>query len=250
MARLNSLLAGLLLMMAGFSAAQQPPSEVAGKHGTSEPALGKEVEWLSYRDAYRSMLRFEKYGKAKSFLQNHFQISPKDKTVATDALRLDLISKSSRLHLSLDATGRTALPLLKTAYDENAELLLNQKVNQFQFRPRVSILIRTDGVYESTDLREACEQALAYQHFLDAALLRGKKCLGVRFVYPKKNQDAIVEIRHGARIFTVLPMLDGAAFWDETNERFKTATYLFSNIQDKTQLVTRSAPIAIAALFD
>lgn len=246
----NYILAGLLLLGTGFAAAQVPAGDGAGKNVIIESADAREGEWISYRDAYRAMLTFEKYGKPKNFLQNHFQLSPKDKSGVSNVLRLNLQSKSSRLNLPLDATGRTVLPLLKTAYDENAELILNQKVNQFLFRSRISILVRADGLYETSDLHEACAQALAYQNYLDASVLRGKKCVGVRFVYPKNSLDAVVELRQGARYTQVLPTTIGAAFWDELNESFKTMTYLFSGWSEKGQVITRNAPIAISAQFD
>ena len=121
------ILAGLLLLVTGIAPAQLP---AAGKNVSIASQAVKEGEWLSYRDAYRIMLPFEKYGKAKNFLQNYYQVSPKDKSSSTDALSLTLQSKSVRLNLPLDVTGRTILPLLKLAYDENAELILNQKIDQ------------------------------------------------------------------------------------------------------------------------
>lgn len=250
----TNILAGLLLLVTGFSVAQTPASEVAGKSVSTVSQAAREAEWFSYRDAYRAMLPFEKYGKAKNLLQNHYQISSRDKSGVTDPVGLILQSKSIRLNLSLDATGRTVLPLLKQAYDENAELVLtqkmNQKVNQFLFRSRISIMIRNDGIYEAADLREACEQAFAYQNYLDAGVLRGKKCVGVRFVYLKNSLETVVEFRHGAGSAQALPVQDSAAFWGESNENFRTMTYLFSSWPEKGQVVTRSAPIVISAQFD
>ncbi|MDO8701604.1 MAG: hypothetical protein Q7J77_04185, partial [Undibacterium sp.] len=171
------ILAVLMLLAAGFAAAHAAVNDTV-----NEAASANDSEWFSYRDAYKAMLWFEKYGKPKHLIQNHYQISPKDKSVSMETVRLSLVSKSSRLNLPLDATGRTVLPMLKAAYDDNAELILNQKANQYQFRPRASIVIRTDGVYEAADLRAACEQLLAYQNYLGSDVSRGKKCTGVRFV--------------------------------------------------------------------
>lgn len=248
--------AGLILMLlaTGFAAAQTPADAAAGKNVSAETTFAKEAEWFSYRDAYKTMLRFEKYGKPKNLIQNHFQISPKDNSATMEAVRLTLVSKSSRLYLPLDATGRTVLPLLKAAYDENSELILNQKPNQksnqYQFRPRVSIVIRADGVYEAADLRAACEQQMAYQTYLGGEVSRGKKCIGVRFVYAKKSPDAVVELKSADRATLSLPSADGPAFWDESNENFKTLTYLFASAPEKAQLITRSAPLAISAQFN
>lgn len=210
-------------------------------------------EWLSYRDAYRAMVQFEKYGKSKNLIQNHYQVMPKDRTVPTDGLVLTLSSKSMQLNLPLDATGRAVFPLLKAAYDDNAALLLNHSVGQYVFRPRVSILARPDGVYEVQDLRAACEQALNYQRFIDASL-RAKKCVGVRFAFARKGVEAGVKVRKGesgkGESEQALPVADGAAFPDDPNEGFRTVSYRFAVADAAVQLHTQDAPLAIAALYE
>ena len=246
----KTILAGLLLLVTGLAPAQSPVSDGAGKNVLIASQVGRDGEWLSYREAYRIMLPFEKYGKAKNFLQNYYQLSPKDKSASTETLSLTLQSKSVRLNLPLDMTGRTILPLLKLAYDENAELILNQKINQFSFRSRIAIVVRPDGVYETSDLREACEQALSYQNYLDASVLKGRKCVGVRFVYARKHRDSVVEFRPADRNAKALPVSEGAAFWGQDSENFTTMTYLFSAWPEKGQIITRNAPIAISAQFD
>ena len=91
-----------------------------------------ESDWIDYRSAYRQMIWFEKYGKPKQFLQNHFRIRPRDKSVAMEGLRLTLDGKSSHLALPLDALGRAVFPFSKAAYDDNAELNLNRKAGQYR----------------------------------------------------------------------------------------------------------------------
>ena len=113
-----------------------------------------------------------------------------------------------------------------------------------------AIVVRPDGVYESSDLREACEQMLSYQNYLDASVLRGRKCVGVRFVYPKKHANSVVEFRQADRTVKALPMSDGVAIWGQENENFTIMTYLFSAWPEKGQIISRSAPIAISAQFD
>jgi hypothetical protein len=54
----------------------------------------EQQDWIAYRDAYRQMIWFEKYGKPKQFLQNHFRIRPREKGASTDGLRLSLHSKN------------------------------------------------------------------------------------------------------------------------------------------------------------
>ena len=205
-------------------------------------------EWVSYRDAYRAMVLFEKYGKPKNLLQSHLQIMPREKGGTAEGLQLTLSGFSTQLNLPLDPLGRTVFPLLKTAYDENAALVLNRKVSQYAFRSRVSLLVRPDGVYEAPELRAACEQALNSERHLDASL-RNKHCVGVRFVFAKKGVEPGVRLRNGGDQGS-LPVLEGAAFGDDPEDGFKTVTYRFADGQDKGQVVTQNAPLAIAALFD
>jgi len=157
----------------------------------------EETDWIAYRDAYRQMIWFEKYGKPKQFLQNHFRLRPRDKSVSMDGLRLALNSKTAQVSLALDALGRAVLPFSKAAYDDNAELVINRKAGQFKAGPWVSIVTRADGVYAAADLRAACEQLLAYlRHGGEAG---GKRCVGVQFTY-SKNDAAQLQF-HAASFF-------------------------------------------------
>jgi hypothetical protein len=154
----------------------------------------QEGEWMSYRDAYRSMVVFEKYGKPKNLIQNHLQVMARDKGVPMDGLQLALSGKGTQLTLPLDATGRTVFPLLKAAYDDNAALVLNRKGGQYAFRSRVSIVVRPDGVYDLGELRAACEQALAFQRTVDGAA-KARHCVGVRFAFARRGGDVVVKLR-------------------------------------------------------
>lgn len=211
-------------------------------------AVGQPVdgEWMSYRDAYRNMVVFEKYGKAKHLIQQHLQVLPKDKGSARDGLQLTLRGKSTSVNLPLDATGRAQLPLLKSAYDENAALVLNRKGERFVFRPRVSIVVQADGVYEASDLRAACEQALAYQRFVEPGLRAGK-CSGVRFVFAPGTLEPGVRLRKGD---AALPPADGAAFPGDAYEGFRVVNYKFSEALPKEQVVTQNAPLAINPVYE
>ncbi|WP_229413748.1 hypothetical protein [Massilia violaceinigra] len=206
-------------------------------------------EWLSYRDAYRAMVVFEKYGRPKNFLQNHFQVMLKEKGVLTDGLQLSLLSKASSLNLPLDPTGRTVFPLLKAAYDDNATLMLTRNAAQYVFRPRVSIVVRSDGVYETSDLRAACEQALTYLRHVDSSA-RTRRCSGVRLSYLRKGADPVVRLRNGSGDLALLPVAEGASFGDDNNDGFRVVNYRFGEHADKGQLVTQSAPLAIAPLLE
>ena len=204
-------------------------------------------EWVSYRDAYRTMVAFEKYGKSKHFIQNHFQVMPKDKNVAPEGLQLSLLGKNTSLNLPLDATGRAVFPLLKSAYDENAVLVLNGKVSQYLFRSRVSIVVRPDGVYEGNDLRSACDEALAYQRSVDASL-RALRCTGVRFVFPSGVADPGVRVRKGEG--DALSTADGPAFPGDPYEGFRVVNYHFGAASEKSHVVTQTPPLAINPIYE
>jgi hypothetical protein len=180
-------------------------------------------------------------------IQNHFQVMPREKGVAPEGLQLALLGRGTSLNLPLDATGRAVFPLLKAAYDENAALVLNRKVDQLLLRPRVSIVVRPDGVYEAGDLRTACEQALAYQRSV-APALHASRCVGVRFVFPHGVADPGVRVRKGEG--EALSTAEGPAFQGDAYEGFTVVSYRFGAGADKSHVVTQNPPLAIDAAFE
>ncbi len=220
-----------LALMAGIAAAAAPDGE-----------------WASYRNAYRAMVVFEKYGGPKHLIQNHFQVMPREKGVTVDGLQLSLVGKSTQLNLPLDATGRAVFPLLKVAYDENAALVLNRKLSQYVLRPRVSVLVRPDGVYEAAELRAACHQALDFARYADASA-RSLSCAGVRFGFARRGAAPVVRVRHGDAA-AALPVGEGAIFSDDPDDGFRTVLYRFGEPSARTQVVTQEAPLAIAPVFE
>jgi hypothetical protein len=215
----------------------------------SAAAQSHDGDWVSYRDAYRAMVVFEKYGKPKQLLQSELQVSPREKGASLEGLRLTLVTKASQLNLPLDATGRAVFPWMKAAYDENAVLVLNQKAGMYRIHPRVSIALRADGVYEAAELRVACEQALAFQRYLDPGAYRDKKCVAVRFSFPH-GVPAVVRLRRpGPGGEAPLPVAEAPAFPDEAGPLFSTVTYRFGDA-GMPQVVTPDAPLAIAAVFE
>lgn len=214
--------------------------------GGAAGAQARGGDWVSYRDAYRAMVVFEKYGGAKSLIQDELQVVPEEK--GADDLQLTLASGSTQLHLPLDATGRTLFPLHKSAYDENAALVLSRKGGQFRIRPRVSIVVRPDGVYAAGELRAACEQALGYARHVDASARR-LQCAAVRFVFPKKDGAADARVRRGDGAELALPVVEGAAFPDDQDAGFPTVTYRFG-ADERARVVTYNAPLAIVPVFE
>lgn len=212
----------------------------------SATCAAAEGEWVSYRDAYGAMVKFDKYGKPKHLIQHQYQVMAKDPLVAPDGLQLNLQGKTISVNLPLDPTGRTVFPWSKVAYDENAALVLNRKGGRYLFRPRVSINVRPDGVYDAADLRAACEQALAYQKLVDAGL-RNSRCAGVRLVFARGVADPGVKVRKGGE--QALAATAGPAFQGDPYQGFRVVSYRFE-AGDKAQLATPNVPLAINPVYE
>lgn len=207
----------------------------------------EDADWLAYRDAYRDMIWFEKYGKPKQFLQNHLRLRPRDSSVAMDGLRLTLNSKAGRLALPLDALGRAVFPFSKAAYDDNAELGLNRQPGQITAGAWVSIVTRPDGVYATADLHAACEQLLAYLRSTGGAA--GKRCAGVRFSYARTDA---AQVRYQDAGGAALPLAakEGPAFPGDAVTSLRIFAYRFPAQADGGYVLTSSTPLAIAALLE
>jgi hypothetical protein len=205
-------------------------------------AQARAGEWVSYRDAYRAMVVFEKYGGPKNLIHDDLQVLTKG---GADGVQLTLAGKSTQLKLPLDAMGRTKLPLLKAAYDDNAVLVLNKDV-PFQVRARVSIQIRRDGLYDVAELRQACQQALDYARYADRSMT-GKQCAAVRLVF-EKTAAPVVQLRASQGDRARLPVVAGAAFQGDGAADFATVTYRFT--AERAQLITNQLPLTIVPLFE
>ena len=225
------------LSLATIAAAALPLLLAAGQ----ARAQLQDGEWASYRDAYRAMVVFEKYGGPKHFLQSQLQVLPRGAAVPGDGLQLTLAGKATQLHLPLDPLGRTPLPLQKAAYDDNAALVLNRKGIPFTLRPQVSIATRADGIYDSADLRSACGQALGFARYVDASQ-RSRQCVGTRFVFGKKGEGGAHWRREGGTE-DLLPAAPGVA-----EQGLPTVIYRFGS--ERGQVLTDSVPLAILPVFE
>jgi len=212
----------------------------------SAGAQVRDGEWVSYRDAYRAMVRFEKFGGPKNLLVSRLQVQAADHAPLGEGAQLALNGKSTQLNLALDALGRTMLPLQKSSYDENAVLVLNRKGVPFTVRPLVSIALRPDGQYDSSDLNAACGQALGFARYLDAS--QGERqCAGVRFVFAKKDQ-AGARLRRPDGQEQLLQAAPGMAFGGDAEDGFPIVTWRFGG--ERVQVNTYNAPLAIVPLFE
>ncbi|RNF28789.1 hypothetical protein NM04_21320 [Massilia aurea] len=210
----------------------------------AQPRAG---EWVNYRDAYRAMVLFDKYGGPKNLLNNQLQVLPRDKGVLEPGVQLLMKGKTVQTSLALDPLGRAVLPLLKAAYEENAVLTPNRPLGGFTVKPRVSLALRADGSYEVADLRAACEQALGFARYADNSA-RGRQCVGVRLVFPKDGEAAGVRVRTGGAEQALAPSR-GAAFAGDAADDFPIVTYRFG-AQPAGQVVTYNVPLAIVPLFE
>ncbi|MDQ2820644.1 MAG: hypothetical protein M3Y65_09650 [Pseudomonadota bacterium] len=201
-------------------------------------------DWVAYRDAYRAMVVFEKYGGPKSLLQQHLQVLPRTAGVDATGAQLLILGKTSQGNFPLDPTLRTLFPLMRAAFDENAALQLNRPLGPFSVRPQVTIALRPDNLYDSEDLRQGCEQALAFARQM--TVFGASRCVGVRFVFSKGSPAAPVVLRAG--IETRLTAAPGAPFSGDGDATFPVVTYRFGGPQ-RVQLGTISAPLAITPLF-
>ena len=215
---------------------------------TGAHAQAQAGEWVSYRDAYRAMVQFEKYGGPKNLLQSQLQVQSRDHAGLGEGAQLTLTGKTTQLNLALDVLGRTVFPLQKAAYDENAALVLNRKGMPFVLRPQVTIAPRADGEYDTATLRTACAQALGFVRYVDASQ-RARQCAGVRFVFPKKESSG-ARLRHADGGEQALPVTAGAAFTGDPDEGFPIVTWRFGTGQERSQVVTYNAPLAIVPIFE
>lgn len=211
-------------------------------------AQARAGEWVSYRDAYRIMVVFEKYGGPKNLLQSQLEVQARERGASLDGVQLVLAGKAIQLNLPLDPLGRITFPLQKAAYDENAALLLNRKGMPFAVREQVTIAPRADGVYDTAELRAACAQALGFARYVDASQ-RKRECVGVRFVFPKKS-DARARLRRADGSEQPLAAANGAAFAGDADDGFPVLNYRFGAGDGHVQVMTYDAPLAIVPVFE
>jgi hypothetical protein len=204
-------------------------------------------DWVPYRDAYRAMVVFEKYGGPKSLLQQQLQVRPRTPPPSAGGVELLVSGKTTQGHFPLDATLRTVFPLTRAPYDDNAVLQLSQPLGAFTVRPQVTLTLRPDNRYDSDELRHGCEQALAFAREL--ALLGARRCTGVRFVFGKGAPAAPVAVQGGAP--AQMASARGVPFAGDvgTDATFPVVTFRFSSAA-RVQLGTATAPLAIAPVFD
>ena len=238
-------LAPALLALGAFAAEPLVPAEIQSVTITAP----RDAEWHSYRHAYQAAAHYAQLTRTRPLIQAHMQIRPREPGLPLDGLRIDVTGEKTALTIAVDGIGRATLPMLKQAYDEDAVLRLNRRAGYYRFSGRFSIRENDDGVYSAADLRAACEQLLSAQRE-DGNLFRlfGKKCVGVRFIYPLADAGAAIEFRAGDKS-SAIAAADGQPFEGGTMGMYKVAIYRFADWPEQGQIIAARRPLAIGTLY-
>ncbi len=218
---------------------------------TVEIVAKRDAEWASYRRAYGAASMFEKHTRSRPLIQAHMQILPRRHGLSLQGLRLQLAGETANVDIAVDAIGRATVPMLKSAYDEDAVLRLNRQQGHYRFSGRFSIKEKDSGIYSAADLRAACEQMLAAQR--DAGnrfRLMGKQCVGVKFIFPQATTGPVLAFAGEAGTSTTIPATDGLPFEGTPLDAHKIAAYRFAAWPAQGNVVAAQRPLLIAPLYE
>jgi len=211
----------------------------------------RDAEWFGYRHAYKAARFFAPFLKTRPLIQAHMQIRPLSPDEPMDGLQVELTGESVHMTIPVDALGRATLPMLKQAYDEDAVLRLNRQKGHYRFSGRFSILERDDGVYSASDLKAACEQVLSAQRESGYSLhLIGKHCVGVKFIYLPGDVQAQVSYRDASGAPAPLSGAPGEPFEGPPMGKYQVMEFRFADWPAQGEVLARSKPLAISALYD
>lgn len=215
-----SIMAVLLTMAAPAFAQDAAPREAAAE----------QVQVSSIRDPelqpYRRMVRGldawdEKHARLAPQASLRFELWSKEgKLASPEGLLLRIAGNEVNIALPLDGEATFVLPRSQDALDDNADLLLNRKKQQFRWRPRV----RSPGVPENArrlgDLRMECEVSAAVRKeeipllYRAGAVAAGGICnlpmVGYAYRAPRQLRSAVVV--SGDRRSGLPVMEDGKVF--------------------------------------
>ena len=251
---------GKLSAAAAWAVAALAPVRAAAP-ATPEPAPSEsqrvdvqgalDAEWSSYRRAYGASAFFERFTRTRPLIQAQMQVRPVAPDAPLSGLGLSLVGAKTRLEIPVDAMGLADVPQLKEAYDEDAVLRLNRPKGLYYFAGRYTIKPRADGVYDAALLRDACEQLIDAQR---ASGYRGrlffKKCVGIKFVYPRGDAAAAVDFKGvDGQLKTLVP-IEAHPFEDDSMGLYSVVVYRFADLPQAGRLVPRTVPMAIGTLYE
>jgi hypothetical protein len=238
----TSLFAAALLALAA-SQDGVPPATV-------EIVAKRDAEWASYRHGYKAASKFELITRSRPLIQAHMQIVPRRAGLALGGLKLQLAGETVALDIPVDAIGRATLPMLKKAYDEDAVLRLNRQQGNFRFSGRFSIREKDGGAYSVAELRAACDQLIdAQRESGNRFRLMGKKCAGVRFIYPPASSVGLTFQETNGKT-GLIAAVDAAPFDNVPVGLHKVALYRFDDWPAQGEIVAKQRPLFIGALYE
>lgn len=231
------------------AASAQATGETVGQRVVI-PAV-RDQEWASYRHAYGAAAHFARFTATRPLIQAHMQVRPLVPDATLDGLSIQLVGETTNLLIAVDAMGRSTIPLIKQAYDEDAVLRLNRRSGNYYFSGRYSIKERDDGIYAAADLRAACEQLIDAQRSSGYRLrLFGKKCAGVKLVYALDDDAAAAVVQSGAGVAAALPGSAAHPFEDQSMGLYKVITYRFADWPADGVVTTAGRPLAIGTVYE
>ena len=235
------------------------PAHAGSAASAPEPAASQEVqvqgaldaEWSSYRRAYGASAFFERFTRTRPLIQAQMQVRPVAPDAPLAGLRLSIVGEKTRLEIAVDPMGLADVPQLKEAYDEDAVIRLNRAKGLYWFAGRYTIKQRADGVYDAETLREACDQLIDAQR---ASGYRGrlffKKCVGVKFVYPRGDAAAAVDFKGADGSTKTLQPTELHPFEDDSMGLYSVVVYRFVDLPAKGRLIPRTPPMAIGTQYE
>lgn len=210
-----------------------------------------DAEWASYRYAYEAAAFTGKVLRKRPLVQTQMQLRPIDPATPVTGLKVRLVGAHTDQSFDVDDIGLVDLPLLKQAYDDDAVLRLNRLKGLYRFSGRFTIRQREDGTYSAADLREACEQLIGAQRDSGYRLrLWGKKCVGVKFVYPATTSGDAVDVQAADDHVTPIATVEGKPFEDESMGTYSIAVVRFADWPATSRVVARARPLAIGTLYE
>ncbi len=210
-----------------------------------------DAEWASYRYAYEAAAFTGKILRKRPLVQTRMQLRPLDPATPVTGLKVRLVGAHTDMTFDVDDIGLVDVPQLKQAYDEDAVLRLNRLKGLYRFSGRYSIRQREDGIYTAADLREACEQLIGAQRDSGYRLrLWGKKCVGVKFVYPATAAGDAVDVHAADDRVTPIAPVDGKPFEDDSMGTYRISVFRFADWPADGRVVTRARPLAIGTLYE
>ena len=251
---LAAMLACCVIANANAGAAPAPvaaPVAVPAPDPRVYVSADRDSEWNSYRHAYKAAAYFATFTRTRPLIQAHMQIRLIDQNASLEGLTIRLQGEHTDMMLPVDAIGRSVLPMLKEPYQDDAVLRLNRRKGSYYFSGRYSVRERDDGVYQANELRAACEQLIGAQRASGYRIrLIGKRCAGIRFVYPLNEAASPVSVQAPGAAPAVLALVDGPPFEGPAQVNYKVAVYRFADWPAQGQVLAARRPLAIGTVYE